>query len=375
MTNIKSWLTQPLTPEVRAALERLARATDVRHIAVMPDVHLAHDVCIGTVLATSRLLYPGAVGGDIGCGMSALAFDAGADLLASESAAATLLAALYERIPANRHRAPRDLPAQLLETPLSHPSLESMKRRDARVQLGTLGRGNHFLEFQADHEGRLWLMLHTGSRGIGQAIRDFHLVRATQRAPATSPLPFLDADAPDGFAYLADMAWALDYARANRQAIHDTVHNIMHDRFAIESLPDSQIDCHHNFVRCETHFDEPLWVHRKGALSAAQGQPGIIPGSMGSASFHVTGRGCAAALCSSSHGAGRAMSRDQARRAISARDLHRQLRGVWFDHRLANRLRDEAPAAYKDIHTVLRAQRDLTRITRTLHPILSYKGT
>jgi tRNA-splicing ligase RtcB len=377
MTDIKTWLIDPLTPEVRAALERLSRCPDVQHVAVMPDVHLAHDVCIGTVLATTHLLYPGAVGGDIGCGMSALALDAGADLLASESAAATLLAELYQHVPANRHRAPCDLPPALAEQTLSHPALEAMKRRDARVQLGTLGRGNHFLEFQADDQERLWAMLHTGSRGIGQAIRDFHLSRAIDRqnsGNAPPPLPFIDAQTPDGAAYLADMTWALNYASANRRAILTAVCDILRNRFSIESLPDSQIDCHHNFVRRETHFGQPLWVHRKGALPAADGESGIIPGSMGAASFHVQGRGCAAALSSSSHGAGRAMSRDQARRAISPRDLQRQLRGVWFDHRLANRLRDEAPRAYKDVHAVMRAQRELTRITRTLRPLLSYKG-
>jgi tRNA-splicing ligase RtcB len=405
MNNLTTWLTEPLAPEVRAALERLSRAPDVRHIAVMPDVHLAHDVCIGTVLATTHLLYPGAVGGDIGCGMSALAFDAPADLLAHESAAATLLEALYQRVPANRHRAPRELPPHLTEPPLSHPALESIKRRDARVQFGTLGRGNHFLEFQADDEDRLWLMLHTGSRGIGQAIRDHHLNNHAQSSATTphagaepwelrdqrvapdasenqrprpqttpSPLPFIDASAPAGLAYLADMAWALDYARANRQAIVAAVCDILRERFSVTPLPGTQVDCHHNFVRRETHFGAPLWIHRKGALSAAEGEPGLIPGSMGTQSFHTQGRGLDAALSSSSHGAGRALSRDQARRAISPRDLERQLQGIWFDHRLTRHLREEAPQAYKDIQSVMRAQRPLTRITRRLHPILSYKG-
>lgn len=177
---IRRWLAEPLPRDVAAALERLARCPDVRHVAVMPDVHLAHDVCVGTVVATSTLLYPSAVGGDIGCGMAALAFDAGAaDVLGEESRAAALMAALYDRVPANRQRAARELPAELAERVLSHSSLETIKRRDGRVQLGTLGRGNHFLEFQADEEeGRLWVMLHTGSRGVGQAIRDHHLEAA-----------------------------------------------------------------------------------------------------------------------------------------------------------------------------------------------------
>ena len=165
---VRMWLSRPLEPDVRMALERLSRCPDVRRIAVMPDVHLSGDVCVGTVLATGRLVYPSAVGGDIGCGMAALAFDAGADVLGSAESAARLLEGLRAAVPPNRQRAARDLPQELTGAPpLSHPVLESMRRRDARVQLGTLGRGNHFVEFQADDEGRLWLMVHTGSRGVG----------------------------------------------------------------------------------------------------------------------------------------------------------------------------------------------------------------
>jgi tRNA-splicing ligase RtcB len=374
MIEFFTWLSEPPSADVRAALKRLSHCEDVRHVAVMPDVHLAHDVCIGTVLGTSRLLYPAAVGGDIGCGMSALAFDATADELLDRNNAAQLLAALYERVPANRHRSPRDLPVELAERALSHGSLEAIKRRDARVQLGTLGRGNHFLEFQADDEGRLWAMLHTGSRGVGQAIRDFHLERARENGVASAPLVAIDSASAPGAAYLADMDWALRYACANRAAILAAVVEILEDRFRAAPMPQPRMDCHHNFVRREVHLQGPLWVHRKGALSALDGEAGIIPGSMGSASFHVTGRGCPLSLCSSSHGAGRAMSRDEARRTISPRELQRQMRGVWFDHQMAARLRDEAPQAYKDIHAVMRAQRELTRVVRVLRPVLSYKG-
>jgi tRNA-splicing ligase RtcB len=257
---------------------------------------------------------------------------------------------------------------------LSHPALESIRRRDARVQLGTLGRGNHFLEFQCDEEDRLWLMLHTGSRGIGQAIRDFHLQRAAAEGSVSNGLAYVDARTEAGAAYLADMDWALDYASANRDAILKAVTNLIRELFGVEAMAQSRIDCHHNFVRRELHEGEQFWVHRKGAVPAACGEKGIIPGSMGSASFHVEGRGCAASLCSSSHGAGRAMSRDAARRSVTVRELNRQMAGVWFDHRLARRLCDEAPGAYKDIHAVMRSQRELTRIVRVLRPVLSYKG-
>jgi tRNA-splicing ligase RtcB len=378
---IRKWLAEPLPRDVAAALERLARCADVRHVAVMPDVHLSQDVCVGTVVATANLLYPSAVGGDIGCGMAAVAFDAEADeVLRDDSCAARLLAELYRRVPANRQAVARELPAGLAERVLSDPRLEAIKRRDGRVQLGTLGRGNHFLEFQADEAGRLWVMLHTGSRGVGQAIRDHHLAVAAAR-PASGPakresmaLVEIAADTPEGEAYLADMAWAEDYARANREAILEAVVDVVRELFRVEAVAASRMDCHHNFVRREVHLGEALWVHRKGAVPAAVGEAGIIPGSMGSASFHVRGRGCEEALCSSSHGAGRTMSRDAARRCIPVRELERQMRGVWFDRRRAALLRDEAPGAYKDVHAVMRAQRELTKVVRRLRPVLSYKG-
>ena len=172
---IKTWLVDKIAAEAQLILDRAARYDDVVRIAVMPDVHAASDVCIGTVMATNHLIYPNAVGGDIGCGMAAIGFDAGAELLSTESAAKRLLSGLYTSVPPNRHHKPRVLPSDLRDSPLSDPRLEAMKHRDAAVQLGTLGRGNHFLEFQADEENRLWLMVHSGSRAIGQAVRDLHV--------------------------------------------------------------------------------------------------------------------------------------------------------------------------------------------------------
>jgi tRNA-splicing ligase RtcB len=370
---IRAWLTEPLAPDVEAALARLAASPDVQQIAIMPDVHLAHDVCIGTVLATRRLVYPEAVGGDIGCGVAALRLHATADVLDDERAAAQVLGGLYRVVPALHHpvaQAP-PLPPALEERPLSHPTLERLKAREARTELGTLGRGNHFVELQRDDEGGLWLMLHSGSRAIGQAIRDHHLRAAT--ATATG-LRSLDAETPAGRAYLADLDWALAWADENRRVMARAVAALLADTLGIAADEASFVSCHHNHVRREVCGSDAYWVHRKGAIPAADGEPGLIPGSMGAPSFHVTGRGHAPALSSSSHGAGRALSRGEAHRTISTRDLTRQLEGIWFDHRRAPQLRDEAPLAYKDIHAVLRAQRDLTRITRTLHPRLSYKA-
>ncbi|MEM9453482.1 MAG: RtcB family protein [Myxococcota bacterium] len=369
---MRRWLAEPPPPEVRDALARLGRGADVVRVAVMPDVHLSAEVCVGVALGTRDTLIPAAVGGDIGCGMAALAFDAPPGRL-DEPAAARVLDGLYRAIPILRHhrRTGVQLPAGLAERELSEPVLRATMAREASLQYGTLGRGNHFLELQAGDDGRLWLMVHSGSRGMGQAIRQAHERRGTRDRAG---LLGLSAQSDAGRAYLHDLAWALDYAAANRSRMIEVARDVIERTLSVEADPHSVIECHHNFVRREEHEGQALWVHRKGAISAREGEVGIIPGSMGSVSHHVRGRGCAAALCSSSHGAGRAMARSVARRRISTRRLHEQMHGVWFDHRLAGRLREEAPGAYKDIGAVMRAQRELTRVQRTLRPMLVFKG-
>ena len=368
---IATWLAAPLCRDVAAALRRLADADDVVRIAVMPDVHLAEDVCIGAVVATRSVLYPAAVGGDIGCGVAALRFAADAAVFDDARTAAVILDDLRRSVPALRHpvHGAPPLPASL--GPLSHPRLDAAARELGRLELATLGRGNHFLELQADDAGALWLMVHSGSRAMGQIIREHHLRGATARGAG---LRGLDAGSVNGIEYLADLDWALAFADLNRRAIADRVAAILAHRLGIAAEPDTWCTCHHNHVRREVHDGESLWVHRKGAISSALDEPGLIPGSMGTASYHVAGRGHTAALSSSSHGAGRRFSRSEARRNISARDVVAQLGRVWFDHRMADALRDEAPAAYKDVGAVMRAQVDLTRVVRRVRPRLSYKG-
>jgi tRNA-splicing ligase RtcB len=333
------------------------------------------------LIATARRLYPSAVGGDLGCGMAALRFDGAAELLADRQRAARLLAALGRRVPAATR--PRALEAELLAriaeplaeleaSPLSAPGLRSFQRRTGRAQLGTLGGGNHFVELQGDEAGRLWLMLHSGSRGLGQAILAHHVARAPRGAAG---LPFLEAESAEGRAYLDDLAWGLRYAETNRLALTRIVAEVVEEVLGAPRDPESYLACHHNYVRAEHHEGRALWVHRKGAISARPGELGIIPGSMGTPSFHVEGRGHPASLCSSSHGAGRCLSRGAARRVITARKLEAEMKAVWFDHRHAEQLRDEAPSAYKDIGAVMCAQRELTRVVRRLHPLLSYKGS
>ena len=372
------WVAAPPPAEVEAQLLRLRKTDDVRQVAVMPDVHLGSEACVGSVIATARLLYPSAVGGDLGCGMAAMRFAGRGELLADRDRAARLLTQLGRRIPAARRRREQvaELPAGLVEEveakALSSAALETFRRRTGRLQLGTLGGGNHFIELQADDEGQLWMMLHSGSRGVGQAILGSHVGQAPHGATG---LPFLEADSAAGRAYLADLGWGLSYADANRRALAELTASAVEEVLGVARQEETYFTCHHNYVRCEEHQGRTLWVHRKGAISARAGEPGIIPGSMGTASYHVEGRGHAAALCSSSHGAGRCMSRGEARKKISVRQLEAEMKAVWFDHRNAEQLRDEAPSAYKDVGAVMRAQRELTRIVRRLHPLLSYKGS
>ncbi|HUY89120.1 MAG TPA: RtcB family protein [Pirellulales bacterium] len=373
---VRHWLAEPMGRDVAEAIAKLAEADDVAQIAVMPDVHLAKEVCVGLAVATRTKIYPAAVGADIGCGMAAIRSSASAELLAEERSAARLLAGLYERAPSLKHRratAPATLPESLLQSPLSHPRLEKLKLRDARLQLGSLGRGNHFLEFQRDDEGRLWLMVHSGSRGMGQAISAHHAALAIRETSIKGPSWF-DADSPRGRDYLADAAWAEQYAAENRLAMLAAVAELLWDLFAVELDFGSLIHANHNHVRFETCGPGNLWVHRKGALSARAGEPGVIPGSMGTASFHTLGRGLPESLCSSSHGAGRALSRSEAVKKIGERQLTREMRGVWFNERQAGKLRDEAPSAYKNIFAVMRAQRELTQVVRRLQPVLNYKA-
>jgi tRNA-splicing ligase RtcB (3'-phosphate/5'-hydroxy nucleic acid ligase) len=368
---IHRWVAEPPPADVERALSRLADSDDVVQIAAMPDVHLAAEVCVGCVTATRDTLYPEAVGGDIGCGMAAVRFagrDAGA--LADRVTAARILHGFGARLPAGQHRsAVAALPADLDDRPLSAPALERLKRSIGRVQLATLGRGNHFAELQRDREGALWLMLHSGSRGLGQAIRDHHLAAATA---TRSGLRALDAGSPAGAAYLADLAWALDYARASRQRMVEAAAEVV--AAATAALPDwpTYVDCHHNEVVREQHGGLPLWVHRKGAIAAAEGRPGIIPGSAGSASYHVTGRGHPDSLCSSSHGAGRAMSRGEAKRRYTLADQRAATEGV--ECRKDKDVIDEIPMAYKDIDAVMAAQKDLVEVVHTLKQVVCVKG-
>jgi tRNA-splicing ligase RtcB len=370
---IRTWLATPIERDVSEAIERLRRAPDVQQIAVMPDVHLSADVCIGFVVATSHLIYPQAVGGDIGCGMLAVALGVEAAALDHPRIAGQVLNDLGQAVPARRRNrsAIVSQPAALASDTLSHAGPESVRRTEGALEFATLGSGNHFIEMQADEDGRLWLMVHSGSRALGQAVRDHHLARGE---PVDNRLRVLDVKSDAGIEYLHDASCARRFADASRRAMADEVGGVLARRLGAHVCWETAITTDHNHVSLEQHGGRDLWVHRKGAMSARLGEGGVLPGSMGSLSFHVEGRGHEEALCSSAHGAGRALSRTAARGKVSERELRRQMEGVWYDSRLAGKLRDEAPSAYKDIRAVLRAQKELVKVTRTLRPVLNYKG-
>jgi tRNA-splicing ligase RtcB (3'-phosphate/5'-hydroxy nucleic acid ligase) len=373
MAPIRSWLAAPMGRDVAEALDRLRRAPDVQQIAVMPDVHLSEDVCIGVVVATSHLLYPQAVGGDIGCGMLAVALNLYSDTLNTPSAAGEVLAELGRAVPARRRnrRVIIPQPEGVANDRLSDPVLDSIRRKEGLTEFATLGSGNHFVEIQADDNGRLWLMVHSGSRALGPAIRDHHLARSQ---PIANRLRALDANSDAGLEYLHDASCARRFADASRRAIAEEVDSVLARTLGAHLCWETVITTDHNHVALEQHSGRDLWVHRKGAMRARLGENGVLPGSMGSVSFHVEGRGHEEALCSSAHGAGRALSRSAARRQVTERELGRQMRGVWYDFRKTDGLRDEAPSAYKDVRAVLKAQTEMVKVTRILRPVLNYKG-
>ncbi|QOV88977.1 RtcB family protein [Humisphaera borealis] len=370
---LATWLAWPLDTPVKNAIDRALHADDVVHVAVMPDVHLATDVCVGTAMATRRLVYPSAVGGDIGCGMLAIAFDATADLLQDADRAGQLLRAIGRRVPSHRrHRTARlPMPVDCVASDLSHPALVAAAGDDGGLQFGTLGGGNHFVELQADEDDRLWLMIHSGSRAMGQVVRSHHVARATRGAT----MPLLDTETDLGQAYLNDQDWARRYARGNRIAMAEQVCEAIHELTGVTRIESSLIECDHNHVRREAHFGESLLVHRKGATPADDGLAGVVPGSMGTTSVHIVGRGEPQSLRSSAHGAGRQMSRTVARERFGRHEVRRQMADVWYDPRILDAMREESPKAYKDLRAVLKAQEPLMKVTRRLRPLLVYKGS
>jgi tRNA-splicing ligase RtcB len=372
---VHMWLVDTLDFKAAQTLTKLQSLPALERMAVMPDVHPSADVCVGCVLGTAGVVYPQAIGGDIGCGMSTVALpDVGTPGTAER---AEILHELNKSIDIVIRRRGQDAAPPRFVAPdpadLAEPSLRRLAEGEGRTQLGSLGRGNHFVEVQHDEAGQLWIMVHSGSRFMGQAVAR-HYTREAQREGVRSSLVGLSTATSAGEAYLRDQAWCVAYARANRvlllAAAAKAVARVLGGRTDWAGV----LDAPHNFVREEIHNGQPLIVHRKGAAPAQTGFIGLIPGSAGTMSVHVEGRGEPLSMASSSHGAGRVFSRSEAKSLVTADDLHQQMAGVAFDTTKSRSLRDEAPAVYRDLREVMEAQRDLVKVTRTLRPIVSFKA-
>jgi tRNA-splicing ligase RtcB len=363
------------TPETIRQLQRLAsQPYVVEFVAGMADAHVSEGVAVGSVFATERVVVPRALGGDLGCGMSALRIATEADGVDRRTLDA-VVRDLGRAIPTGEatHRGRGvAVPDNLLSPRLSTRALEHTREAIAGRHLGTLGGGNHFLELDRDADGSIWLLVHSGSRGLGAAVAGHH-ARAAE-VGGSDDLGGLDVATEQGAAYLNDLSWALDFAKANRRALESRALDVLAEALCRPLDSSERLDIHHNFVARETWFGRDLLVHRKGAVAVPAGTMALVPGSMGTASYVVEGLGCDDAFGSCSHGAGRVMSRKEARKQVRPRALAQVMRRVAYPEHLLNQLVEEAPAAYRDIGEVLDDQRDLVRRRVRLEPIAVLKG-
>ncbi len=355
-----------------------------RHVAAMADVHLGIGATVGSVVATQGAVCPAAVGVDIGCGMMARKTSLSADRLAG--ATGTLRHAIEREIPVGFHEKKEPFPAALeWARRAGQPGVASSGLMKKAVhQLGTLGGGNHFLEVCVDRDdGLLWLLLHSGSRHIGNSVAQRHIDtakgamrEAIDRLPDRDLAYFLEGT-PEFRAYREDVTWCQDYARVNREIMMDRLSEQLARALGLGGDASRlgvtlSVNCHHNYIADEVHFGERVLVTRKGAIRAGAGELGIIPGSMGTGSFIVRGLGNPEAFESAPHGAGRRMSRGEARRRFTEADLERQTEGV--ECRKDAGVLDEIPEAYKPISDVIGKSRDLVEVVAELKQIVCVKG-
>jgi tRNA-splicing ligase RtcB len=381
--------TEEIEPEALRQLEQVAALPFIHgHIAAMPDVHYGIGASVGAVIPTRGAIIPAAVGVDIGCGMNALRLTLGANDL--PESLRYVRAAIEARVPVGfemheatiaSKRALRELEPGLGRIFDAHPALEKRLKKPRETwarQLGSLGGGNHFIELCLDQEQRLWVMLHSGSRGIGNALGTYFIElarRDLQRHMAQLPhrdLAYFQEGAQHFDEYVAAVEWAQGYALRNRQELMRLVLESLRHELPPFEVTDEAINCHHNYVALEEHFGAQVYVTRKGAISARAGELGIIPGSMGARSYVVRGKGNADSLQSCAHGAGRRMSRAQARKRFKRADLELQTAGV--ECRKDSGVLDEIPGAYKDIDAVMANQDDLVEIVHTLKQVVCIKG-
>ena len=356
-----------------------------KHIAVMPDCHLGKGATVGSVIATKGAVIPAAVGVDIGCGMIAVKTRFVADDLPDNLEKTRT--GIERRIPLGAGVFNRTI------TPTAAKRVATLKQRaeqdyqsvDKRwtEALGSLGSGNHFIELCLDESDQVWVVLHSGSRGIGNKLAMKHIKIAQKIMDENSirlkdrDLAYLPEKRPEFRAYLTDLLWAQDFALLNREEMMDRVMTELSYLFYNEDGHQSEIElerinCHHNFTQQENHFDENVWVTRKGAIQMKRGQLGVIPGSMGTRSYIVSGLENKLAYHSAPHGAGRRFSRGEARRRFTMQDFAKAMVGIECRH--SAKLIDELPMAYKDIDEVMENSKDLVKVEHTLRQVLNVKG-
>ncbi|GAB4282787.1 MAG: RtcB family protein [Candidatus Rifleibacteriota bacterium] len=396
--SIKSWCSDPEPEALKQAADLAAHPTVDGHVALMPDCHVGYGMPIGGVIACKNAIIPNAVGVDIGCGMGAVKTSLCADQVSDKQILRHIIEEIKKLVPigeGNSHKKEQNWSGfdayeeKIADKPPEWFDKERFKHD--RKNLGTLGGGNHFIEIQSDEENKVWLMLHSGSRNLGYRIASYYNKLALElntRWHAEIPnrdLAFLPADSCEGHDYIRDMQFALDYARENRRQMMQAVKTVMSEFFPDIAFIE-EINIHHNYASLENHWGRNLWVHRKGATSARKNEPGIIPGSMGTASYIVRGKGNHESFCSCSHGAGRKMGRKEASRKLSLEECNQAMEGIVFDRwqkarGFGGKKKSEisydfgeAPQAYKNIDSVIAAQLDLIEPIVKLRPLGVIKG-
>src|SRR5947209_327343 len=352
------------------------------HLALMPDAHLGKGATVGSVIPTEGAIIPAAVGVDIGCGMMAVRTQFTADDVAGRNLA-VLHGQISRAVPLSAGRYNKRVRATAEPRIAELRAMPGVEQADGVVpswplQLGSLGSGNHFIEVSLDEADRVWLFLHSGSRGVGNKLASRHIRVAQEQCARRSvdlpdrDLAYLVEGEPEFDAYLEALRWAQRFAYLNREEMMDRVVAQTGRFVGAEVDRVETMNCHHNYTERETHFGRAVWLSRKGAISARDGQWGLIPGSMGTASYVVTGRGNVPSLMSSPHGAGRNFSRTAARKRFTRADLEQRMTGIAWGH--SDAFLDEHPDAYKDIDVVMADAADLVEVRHTLRQIVNVKG-
>lgn len=380
---LKNWASILETETREQALRTSTMPFIHPHVALMPDAHLGKGATVGSVIPTFRAIMPAAVGVDIGCGMIAVRTQFRADqfrdnlkpLRESIERAIPLSAGVYNsHVSETAQRRVEELETLAAKAEFDPGNYAG----NWRFQLGTLGSGNHFIEVTADENDGVWLFLHSGSRGAGNKIATHHISvaqKAMEKWFIQLPdrdLAYLVQDTPEFWRYIQQLRWAQQFALLNREEMMDRLVQCVEEWIGEDVHELERINCHHNFTQQEHHFGKDVWVSRKGAIEASAGQPGLIPGSMGTASYVVAGKGNALSLNSSPHGAGRNYSRSAARKTFSLEDLREAMKGIEF--RDTEAFIDEIPQAYKDIDQVMADASDLVEVRHTLHQLVNVKG-